>query len=341
MANTPRFLDKLVNMTSMHDLELMEYSLLKTIEEFIHPHQLLILRFDRNGQPTYRASLKKGQYEIVWEDIHVPDEINTAVEIVSTTKRPFSRHVDHDKMLTVWHVLQPKGQEVFLVTQTKSRLNNLDTHMVNGLLGVYRNFYAVLSESQRDGLTGLPNRKTFEETINKIYFEHSLPTEDVVINRRVQLGEDDKCYWLGMADIDYFKRINDTWGHLYGDEVLLLISQLMQSHFRANDYLFRYGGEEFVIILCAPDLDHARRAFERFRVAVQEYRFPQVGQITMSIGSIKMDPHIFTTTLLDYADKALYYAKNNGRNQVSFYDELLQHGLLEEQKIVTGEIELF
>jgi len=341
MANAPRFLDKLVNMTAINDLELMEYSLLKTLEEFIKPQELLILKFDRNGIANYQLTLQKDKYEIIWEDIILSDEIQAGIEIVSRTKQPFSRQLDSGKLLTVWHVLQPKAQEVFLVTTTNDRLNSLDTHMVNGLLGIYRNFYAVLSDSQLDMLTGLPNRKTFDETINKIYLDRPLATEHVPTNRRTDLNGKNATFWLGMADIDNFKRINDNWGHLYGDEVLLLTSQLMQAHFRENDYMFRFGGEEFVIILSAPTQEKALMAFERFRVAMEEYSFPQIGQVTVSIGVIKMDPKIFTATLLDHADKALYHAKNSGRNQTCTYDELLKKGLVEEKEIISGEIEFF
>lgn len=341
MANAPRFLDKLVNMTAIHDLELMEYSLLKTLEEFIRPQELLILKFDRNGVPNYQLTLKKEKYEIIWEDIVIADEIQSCIEIVSRTKQPFSRKLDESNLLTVWHIIQPKSQEVFLVTTTKDRLNTLDSHMINGLLGIYRNFYAVLSDSQLDMLTGLPNRKTFDETISKIHLDRTLTTDDVPVNRRADPNGKNAKFWLGMADIDHFKRINDNWGHLYGDEVLLLTSQLMQAHFRENDYMFRFGGEEFVIILSAPTEEKAMMAFDRFRVAMAEYPFPQVGQVTVSIGVIKMDPRIFTATLLDHADKALYYAKKNGRNQICDYGELLEKGLVEEKVIISGDIELF
>ena len=144
-----------------------------------------------------------------------------------------------------------------------------------------------------------------------------------------------------MADIDCFKRINDNWGHLYGDEVLLLVAQLMQAHFRDNDFLFRFGGEEFVIILNATTKERALMAFDRFRTAMAEYSFPQIGQVTISIGVIEMDPSIFTATLLDRADKALYHAKRNGRNQTWEYGELLEKGLVEEKEITFGDVEFF
>jgi diguanylate cyclase (GGDEF)-like protein len=242
-------------------------------------------------------------------------------------------------VVTIWHLLHLKSVEIILVTITEKPLSKLDSYLVNGLLGVYRNFFTVLSEAQRDQLTGLANRKTFDDIINKIYFQRPSLTEPVLIERRTE--PDAPTFWLGMADLDHFKRINDTWGHLYGDEVLLLTAQLMQGHFRENDYLFRFGGEEFVIILRAPDQAQAALAFERFRSAIASHSFPQVGQVTVSIGVTHIDPAVFSATLLDHADKALYHAKGNGRNQVCFYETLVANGLLKASEFVAGTIELF
>jgi len=339
MTNAPRLLDKLVSMTAIHDVELMEFSLLKTLEEFISPQELLILKLDRNGQPYFQLRLRQETYEITVEQIAVAEEILAAIAVVRTVNQPFSRQLSPTRVLTIWPLLQLKTVEVTLVTITPQPLSKLDSYMVNGLLGVYRNFFTVLNEAQRDQLTGLANRKTFDDIINKIALQRSLPTEPVPRERRADT--DQATFWLGMADLDHFKRINDTWGHLYGDEVLLLTAQLMQSHFRENDSLFRFGGEEFVIILRAADLQQAHQAFERFRAAIATHPFPQVGQVTISIGITHMDPAIFSATLLDRADKALYQAKDNGRNQICFYETLVENGVLREDEILSGEIELF
>ncbi|MXV13635.1 GGDEF domain-containing protein, partial [Xanthomonas sp. LMG 8992] len=110
------------------------------------------------------------------------------------------------------------------------------------------------------------------------------------------------------VDIDHFKRVNDTFGHLYGDEVLLLVAQLMQRAFRQDDLLFRFGGEEFVIVLRGVDRDTAVSLFERFRLAVAEHVFPQVGQVTLSTGIVELTHGRLLSEMLDEADKALYWA---------------------------------
>jgi len=341
MTNAPRILDKLVNLTAIHDLEIMEFSLLKTLVEFVRPRELSILKLDRRGKPCYRLHLKQSKYEVITGDFPVSDDVSSVVDFVHRTKQSFSRRVDSGCLVSAWHILRTKAQDAFLVLVTENELNKFDSHIISGFLQVYRNFYEVLSESQHDQLTGLANRKTFEEIVNRIH-SLSLPeTDDVMVERRKFTDDGESSFWLGMADVDNFKRINDSWGHLYGDEVLLLISQLMQNHFRESDYLFRFGGEEFVIIIRAGNLEDARLAFERFRIAVEEHEFPQVGQITVSIGAVKLEQNVFSATLLDYADKALYHAKHNGRNQVVFFEDLLLAGLASVEEVRTGDVEFF
>lgn len=340
MNNAPRLLDTLVSLTGIHDIELMEFSLLKTLAEFINPQELSILKLDRRGAPCYQLHLRQEKYEVLSEGFSVSDEVLSALDIVQGTKQPFRTRLEAGSLLASWHILETRAQNSFLIAVTSKELTRLDLHMIRGLLQIYRNFYEVLSEAQRDQLTGLANRKTFDEVVQKIYNQRTPSTDPVPVERRI--GTDEAAgHWLGMVDIDNFKRINDRWGHLYGDEVLLLLSQLMQKHFRESDYLFRFGGEEFIVLLRAGDAVQARQAFERFRRAIENYEFPQVGQVTISVGVVKMDSGTFTATLLDRADQALYHAKHNGRNRIEFFEELLEAGRVQIAEIATGDIELF
>jgi len=111
---------------------------------------LLILKLDRNGRPCYQLHLRQEKYEIILDGISISDEILAAIEIVRSTKQPFNRQLDSTRLLTVWHVLQSKSHEIFLVTITGIQVSKQDAYMINGLLGVYRNFFAVLSDAQRD-----------------------------------------------------------------------------------------------------------------------------------------------------------------------------------------------
>lgn len=341
MNNAPMLLDKLVSLTGIQDIELMEFSLLKTLADFIRPQELSILKLDRRGLPCYQLQMRQEKYEILSDNISLSEEVFTALDIVQGTKQPFRKKLSTGSMLVTWHVQQTKMQNVFLVAVISRELSKLDSHMIRGLLQIYRNFYQVLIEAQRDQLTGLANRKTFDDVIQKIYNQPAPYTDPVPVDRRSVFDDENVGYWLGMIDVDNFKRINDTWGHLYGDEVLLLLSQLMQHHFREGDFLFRFGGEEFVVIVRAATKENAIRAFERFRSTVESHDFPQVGQVTVSVGMVKMDPEIFTATLLDRADQSLYHAKNKGRNRIECFDDLLQEGLVSIAEIATGGVELF
>ena len=134
--------------------------------------------------------------------------------------------------------------------------------------------------------------------------------------------------WLGVVDIDHFKKINDNFGHLFGDEVLLRVADLMRQTFRSNDKLFRFGGEEFVVMLRNVAEDHVHNIFTRFRLAVERHDFPQVGRVACSVGFARIDPRLSPADLLGRADEALYYSKRNGRNQVNGFDELIMSGKL-------------
>lgn len=186
--------------------------------------------------------------------------------------------------------------------------------LLQGYCSIAANHYAILDLNERDSLTKLFNRKTFENRI---------------IQALGNAPRDKSCNaFLAILDIDHFKRINDNFGHLYGDEILLLMANLMEENFKHSDLLFRYGGEEFVIVLKCQQTEEARTALERFRETVATHPFPRVGKVTVSMGFTELSNRELLTTILDKADAALYYAKENGRNQSHYYSELEEQGLI-------------
>lgn len=167
--------------------------------------------------------------------------------------------------------------------------------------------------SVRDALTGTYNREHFEERL-KVEVAYARRHNTVVS--------------LVMFDLDHFKKINDNYGHLFGDEVLLRIADLMRQSFRSHDKLFRFGGEEFVVMLRNVSEDNVQTIFDRFRMAVEVHDFPRVGQVRCSVGYARIDPRMSPAELLGRADEALYYSKQHGRNQVNGFDELIMSGKL-------------
>jgi diguanylate cyclase (GGDEF)-like protein len=212
-----------------------------------------------------------------------------------------------------------------LELHTDKPLDGDNFSMVRGVLAVHRNFQALLDDSERDSLTGLLNRKTFEERYTRMLAPAALPVAQHSAERR----HSGAVHCLGVIDIDLFKRVNDRFGHLYGDEVLILVSNLLRTSFRAEDQVFRFGGEEFVVLVCAATQADAGAAFERLRQRVEQHLFPQVGQVTVSIGYSIMDQQP-PVQVLGQADSALYHAKQNGRNVICQYEDLVARGLIAE-----------
>lgn len=209
---------------------------------------------------------------------------------------------------------------------------------VETLARIFGNQIRLLDYSELDSLTRLLNRKTFDETFDRLLTSsaHSL-CENTSPERR-SCAEEESPAWLGVIDIDHFKRVNDSFGHLFGDEVLLRMGELMRKTFRDGDRLFRFGGEEFVVILNAPDEDLAAAGFERFRWSVESHEFPQVGQVTCSIGFTAVEKMDVPTDVLGRADEALYYAKEHGRNRVCCYEWLLAGGVIAKPEPATAKI---
>jgi len=214
------------------------------------------------------------------------------------------------------HPVLEQGSVVGLVVREHHRAYDQHGALVDALVAVYANHQSLLNHQQRDGLTGLYNRVALQNWMGK-----ALHSEENIERRAsddVPLG----CF--AMLDIDFFKRINDSRGHLYGDEVLLVFADLMRESFRFNDLLFRYGGEEFAAVLSDTDLDTALVVLERFRETVAQYKFAQLNQMTVTIGVAQVTPQLAPDMLVDRADKALYYGKHHGRNQVHAYEWLDQ-----------------
>jgi len=244
--------------------------------------------------------------------------------------------------MSIYKIHKTRTLTLYLLVLNHDRISRENRHLLIGLLEIFRNYISLLSDNNTDSLTGLLNRKSFDRTIDKIY--------DLVPNSNEDEAEDypderrtrkDNLYWLVMLDIDDFKSINDRFGHLYGDDVLILISQIIKNNFREEDLVFRFGGEEFVLIMRSKNADETKYVLERLLKSVASYLFPQVGQVTMSAGAACIKSDLFSATILDYADQALYFSKNNGKNQVTIYEDLLEKGLIKEQEIQTGDINFF
>lgn len=159
----------------------------------------------------------------------------------------------------------------------------------------------------RDPLTSLPNRRTVMEQFEK---EAARTERQSPVNRA--LG-------ISILDIDHFKRINDTYGHQAGDEILRKVSHTLESTVRKGDYIGRIGGEEFLLLFPETSPDHAIPAANRIRKAVEALTFdelPDNVRVTVSQGVAIHQPGETVALTFKRADEALYQAKHSGRNRV-------------------------
>jgi diguanylate cyclase (GGDEF)-like protein len=169
-----------------------------------------------------------------------------------------------------------------------------------------RNAEARISHLARyDELTALPNRVNFRDEIGRLL--------------AIQQGADQLSALL-FVDLDQFKQVNDTYGHLSGDAVLAELAQILVRSARESDVCARYGGEEFAMILHETIEAGARTLAERIRAKVAAATFPGGLKLTISVGVAATDEPALFTQLIDRADQALYTAKQGGRNQVRVAD---------------------
>lgn len=162
--------------------------------------------------------------------------------------------------------------------------------------------------AMEDGLTGLANRRSFDETVATLLYESNAGGP---------------CPSLVLLDIDHFKKVNDTYGHLFGDKVIKAVAEMLKRNVKGQDFAARYGGEEFAVLLPKTPLEGARAVAEAIRVAVASCRIRRQDSeelcenFTISLGVATYIPGEQTQDFIARADKALYVSKSQGRNRVT------------------------
>jgi len=193
--------------------------------------------------------------------------------------------------------------------QSGEKINQKLEESTREINSLRKNLQQVTVEAQRDFLTGVYNRKTFENLI-----------DEQMLTSKEQGGS--LC--LLMIDVDHFKIFNDKFGHLLGDEVLKIVARTLTDTLKGRDIVARFGGEEFVVMLPETPIEGALRVGEMIcrTIAGKELKRRDTGEvygsITVSIGASCFRPDADTLpTLIKRADDALYSSKHNGRNRVT------------------------
>lgn len=344
-----QIIQSIIEITRARDTDTLETSLLSTLAD--------ILPVDRVAMINLLDELKLSKCEQTLSLTVSQTEQNEEIRIWNNKIKAFDLPADvanqiHDHKMAI--VEDQNETSVFVPLYDDAdpayliELHSVDhdfrqhANLIEGIAGIYSNFLRVLEDSQRDKLTGLLNRRTFDKKLVRMMELQRKAVEDYGdsdADRRTPARSE--YAWLAIIDIDNFKKVNDVHGHIYGDEVILTVGQRMKQFFRNTDLLFRFGGEEFLVVLEPMPRDRARMALDRFRDSVEAHVFQQIGGITVSIGFARLEEQDYPPEVIDRADKALYYAKENGRNQVANYENLLDQKLIEARAISSGEIDLF
>lgn len=353
--------DHVVKLTQHRDRDQLDITLTDALMSLLNPQRVSIVGVVSEEQEQHWLPLTQlergGVAEVLAEPMRVnvqnlqrlEDEPNRLQCLNSLLQLEVVPDVDSQPHMTFFPLFpdsRATGQGVIEI-HSDTRLTAEAVHAVQRLLSVYRNMRDMLDYSECDALTGLLNRKSFDDAFFKVLREDRAES-----GGRVQSAADlagliehrrpDQAagYWLAMVDVDHFKQVNDVHGHSIGDEVLLLVARILKTTFRALDRVYRFGGEEFVVLLSCPDEQAAMQALERFRSNMENYAFPQVGRITASVGFAEIHTGDSPSVACARADQAVYFAKKNGRNRVCSYDGLIREGLLQTDNKVGG-IELF
>ena len=231
-----------------------------------------------------------------------------------------SQQTDPQFMCIVLGVIEQKAYVLQLFLKSDNNLSaeqiDLIQHLTKQLQAVMKRlqlFAELQTKALQDPLTGLKNRRYMQSMLENICLNASPGFQISVI----------------LIDIDFFKQVNDTYGHQAGDAVLKDISIVLKGHVRTKDMVCRYGGEEFCMILLDTTLDVTLKRAEKIRRAVKylnlAFAGQSIGPLTISIGIAQFPLHGQTPdTLIAKADKALYWAKNNGRDQTVSFEHLLR-----------------
>ncbi len=343
-----RLLDHLADLAGHRDRDALDEAVMGLIDELICPQYVAIHRtvgsleaprWLTHVYKRHRGEQRRGYDATRDAGPTVPLEslphhltCLQSGEIVRMTQAPahwlYPLQTDSEivAVLEVWQLNAPTQEEARILSAVRR---------------YYRHLRGLLDENERDALTGLLNRKSFDETFVRAALQlgHDVPAPLFKADERRRPLRNTR-FWLGVVDIDNFKRINDEFGHLMGDEVLLLLGQIMRHSFRHEEHLYRFGGEEFLVLLSGDRPVDARQALERLRTTVESHAFPRVGSLTVSIGYTELQPGDTPSAAFERADQAVYQAKRDGRNCSVDFDKLsFDHPLAESAN--TGMVEFF
>jgi diguanylate cyclase (GGDEF)-like protein/PAS domain S-box-containing protein len=297
-----------------------------------------IVLFNKASENMTGFEFKEVANKVPWDLFILPEEVDDVQNVFSqlTAGNFPNKHTnywvakDKSKHLIDWSntaITDKNGEILYIIatgidiTEKKSAEDKINNH-INILEETVSKRTTELTKANHE-LENLVNIDGLTNIFNRRYFND-------VIEIEIERGKrSNKPLSLLLCDIDYFKNYNDTYGHVAGDNCLIRIATILNNFFnRAADFVCRYGGEEFVIILPGIDSKSALDLAKKLIIEIQNNKLPHEsssasGVVTISMGLVTRQPDELknSKSLIRDADKALYQAKANGRNQVRLYSD--------------------
>jgi len=260
-----------------YNRKLLSFLGYETLQKFLIQHTSLSDTFEMNEECYYPLNNK-----VHWLD-----------ELIS---------IDLEKRIISIQDIHTLESKLFFISISKKTKNNHFVVSFSEITSIFNKKRQYLHDAYTDELTQINNRSKFN-----ILFSQALE----------KLKEKHTPFSIILMDIDHFKKINDTYGHLVGDNVLKKFTTLIQKNIKDEDSLSRWGGEEFALILPYCTLPDAKNVAEKLRLLIEKYHFGIEIKLTCSFGVAEGENSDTIKSLFKRVDNALYKAKNSGRNSVS------------------------
>lgn len=292
--------NELFIISSLHDISQRKKNRreLKRLARFPADAPIPIFEIDMQGNITYSNPAATKQFHGMTNNSYAEvmhEDIDWLVERLTTNNNFLVREIEIDNIVYEQNIIYvPDLERIHIYSWDITKIREMTAKMT---------FHAT-----HDSLTGLPNRREFEDQLERAIMTASLEEKHHVM-----------CY----MDLDQFKVVNDTCGHIAGDELLKQLSSVLKTHIRDSDTLARLGGDEFGLLLVGCNINVAERIAEKIRAGIDEFRFhwdSKTFKIGVSIGLVSIEKHSGDlSNVLSAADTACYIAKDHGRNQAHIY----------------------
>ncbi|MHC4267066.1 MAG: GGDEF domain-containing protein [Planctomycetota bacterium] len=296
-------ISKIKSSRTMDDLLTIEHNINKTIpKNFEKTKNLLNIKFKELR--AMLNELAEGFGSIAKDNTNFSSHVKNSISHIEKT-------IELDEIKEIRNKIKHETKSLSkTITKKQEKDSIIIDSLTNKVKAMNEELASVKEKVLIDGLTQIFNRKAFDSKMSNAFKKKS---------------RDIDPFTLAIADIDFFKKINDEYGHTVGDEVLRNVARTIKKVFRSNDFVSRYGGEEFAIIIKRIDMHYIQNICERLRSSIEAMNITidnNTIPISISIGIAFCNQSDTSKTLIDRADKALYLAKLSGRNTIKTEEDL-------------------